>query len=61
MTITLHWWMLPIALFLLPFVYRMIKPYEGGGGYFGSMDLEGMFFGIVSWAIAIGIIIGHFC
>ncbi|MGD0587113.1 MAG: hypothetical protein ABSA86_15305 [Oryzomonas sp.] len=59
MTITLHWWIFPIGLFLFPFAYRLVKPYQDTGGYFGSMDLEGMLLGIVCWAIAIGLFIGH--
>ena len=60
MTITLHWWMIPVGLFFFPFIYRMIRPAENTGGYFGSMDLEGLFLGLICWALAIGTLIGHF-
>ena len=60
MTITLHWWMAPIGLFLAPFIYRMVCPYESTGGYFGSIDVNGFLIGLLFWAMALGCLFGHF-
>ena len=57
MTLTLHWWMLPVALFLLPFIWEAIRRDEGG--YF-DMHLDTLTLLFVGWAAAVGIIIGHF-
>lgn len=56
MTITLYWWILPLAAFLFPFVYVMVRKPEGG--MFPNM-LDPIIF-MVSWAVALAIIVGHY-
>jgi hypothetical protein len=54
MTITLYWWFLPIALFLLPFGYALIR--TDGGDY--DMQIDTMLIGAAAWLCAIGVLIG---
>lgn len=60
MTITFSWWLLPILFLLFPFIFRLIRPYQNTGGYLGNADFVGFFVICISWAIAIGLFIGHF-
>jgi len=52
MTITLHWWYLPIALFLLPFLWLLIRRPDDSGMW-GDMYLDVMLVGMISWISAI--------
>jgi len=56
MTIILHWWMIPVALFIIPLIYGML--HEDEGGYFPDMSVS--FAVLVCWLAALCIIIGHF-
>ena len=52
----LYWWMLPIALLLIPFIYALVR--ERHGDYDFGLDVGCAF--IVCWAGAIFFLIGHF-
>ncbi len=55
MTITLHWWYLPTALFLFPIAY---------GAFKNSMNqaqaLDHFITTVGCWVFAVGILLGHF-
>lgn len=55
MTITLHWWLIPLAIAILGFVFMWFADRQGGilGGLFE------MFGAVVCWVVAIAICITH--
>lgn len=56
-SITLHWWYLPLILFIIPIIYITFS--KDPGGYFGIDFIRPIVLGIC-WSIALGILIGHF-
>jgi len=54
MTITITWWMVVLAFFIFPIV---IAPFLDDGGQYGG-NLMGTLVIIVSWAIALGLVVG---
>ncbi len=52
MTITLHWWYLSILLFIFPFIFRLVRPYQHSGGWF-DVDLDGLFILVCCWIAGI--------
>lgn len=55
MTITLHWWIFPIGLFIAPFVYSFFR--SSGGDYDFGFDVMLAF--AVCWFMALGILVGQ--
>lgn len=54
MTITLSWWMIPLLLIAVPFVYGAIR--QPCGDYDFAIDTA--LIGAVCWFMAVGIVIG---
>jgi len=57
-TMTFHWYFIPIALFLFPFLYQVIRTPEAGT--FGDMNLDGFLVLVVCWVSVIISVITHF-
>ena len=47
MTITLHWWYVSIALFVIPIIYNMLRTPDYGP--FGDWNLDGLMWIVVCW------------
>ena len=63
MTIHLHWWLLPIILFVLPIIGIMVEPPYKMFAADRKSNLRIFIEGTISflmWGASIGIIIGHF-
>ena len=58
MIITLHWWYLPLALFLFPFLWLLIRRPDDSGMW-GDMYLDVFFAIAVCWISAIVSLITH--
>jgi hypothetical protein len=57
MTITLHWWMAPIAIVVIGYIWAEIN-YRTAKGYLGGFESGFIFF--ISIIATIFITIGHF-
>jgi len=53
---TIHWWLVGIALFVAPIIYSMFR--ERPGDWDRVLDVFVAF--ALSWGMAAGIVIGHF-
>ena len=51
---TLHWWFIPIILFLSPVVYAFFRPDQGGYDF----QIDTMIILFACWAGAIGVLLG---
>lgn len=58
MTITLHWWALPIAIVLLGLIV-LVWPRQSSGGYANLGDLGGIMFFVLTLIAAMAICVGH--
>lgn len=56
MTITLYWWMIPLALLVAPFVYFALHKSEGQWDF----NLDFVIILIGSWAGAAAFLLGYF-
>jgi hypothetical protein len=57
MTVTLHWWYLPLALFLVHVVYANFRREPSN---WWDMQLDTIFLATMCWAAAVGLLIGRF-
>ena len=55
-TITIKWWIFPLILILIPFVYSYFR--EPAGWW--DIPFDTMIIGAGCWSAAAGIILGHF-
>ena len=53
-TLKLYWWYLPIALFLIPFIYSKFR--KSSGSF--DLQIDTMLICAVCWFSAIGILLG---
>lgn len=58
MTITPHWWALPLAVALFGLVV-LIWPRKSGGGYVDLSGLENLAVFFLCLVVAVGICVGH--
>jgi hypothetical protein len=56
-TINLHWWYIPIAFIIFPFVYEFIIRKQEPGGLFPDAHIDTMFVGVICTIIAMTICI----
>ena len=59
LTINLHWWYIPLALFLFPFLYQVIRTPDHSG-YYGDFNLDGFLVLVACWVGVIVSLITHF-
>lgn len=58
MSITLHWWALPIAIILFGFIV-MVWPRQSSGGYIDLSGLGNVSFFVLTLVIAGALCLGH--
>jgi hypothetical protein len=58
MTITLHWWIWPLILFVIPIIYAVYRDKHGYGDY--DFGLDAFLLMVVCWIAAIAFIAGRF-
>lgn len=60
MTITLHWWLIPILLVVIGFLVARTKRFQGDGSPNDPRPILGLGIFAIFVVAAIGVTVGHF-